>query len=183
MKKVIRILGVGLALILGGQAFGQQTSPVAGLGITRIVITRRQAAFGGASFGAAGPYEILTGTAYGELDPHAPANAGIVNVNRAPLNGKGHIEYSVDFMVLKPVDASKGSGRLIYDFVNRGRNTILRLDESGDSFTAGDAGNGFLLKHGYTLAWSGWQMDAPGAPAFSGHTSPLQSRTGSRSRA
>ena len=65
-----------------------------------------------------------------------PGNAGIVNVNRAPLNAKGHVEYSVDFLVLKPVDAKKGNGRLIYDFVNRGRNTILRLDESGDSFTA-----------------------------------------------
>ncbi len=72
----------------------------------------------------------------------------------------------MDFLVLKPVDAKKGNGRLIYDFVNRGRNTILRLDESGDSFTASDAGNAFLLKRGYTVAWSGWQFDAPSAPGF-----------------
>src|SRR5579863_10440063 len=166
MKKMIRVLGVGLALFFSGLAIAQQSAPASGLGVTRLVIAKRQIAFGGASFGNAGPYEILAGTAYGELDSGAPSNAGIVNLNRAPLNANGHVEYSMDFMVLKPVDPKKGNGELIYDFVNRGRNTILRLDESGDSFTAGDTGNGFLLKRGYTVAWSGWQADAPGGPGF-----------------
>jgi hypothetical protein len=166
MKKIIRVLGVGLALFLGGSAIAQRSAPPTGLGITRLVIAKRQIAYGGALFGSAGPYEILTGTAYGELDPRAPSNTGIVNVNRAPLNTNGHVEYSVDFMILKPVDSKKGNGKLIYDFVNRGRNTILRLDESGDSFTASDAGNGFLMSRGYTVAWSGWQMDAPGTSGF-----------------
>ncbi len=166
MKKIIRVLGMGLALFLSGSAIAQQSAPGSGLGITRLVIAKRQMAYGGASFGNAGSYEILTGTAYGELDPRAPGNTGIVNVNRAPLNATGHVEYHVDFMVLKPVDTKKGNGRLIYDFVNRGRNTILRLDESGDSFTAKDAGDGFLMSRGYTIAWSGWQMDAPGTPGF-----------------
>ena len=125
MKKIIRVLGAGLALFFCGAAFAQQSAPATGLGITRLVIAKRQIAYGGASFGSAGPYEILAGTAYGELDPRAPGNAGIVNVNRAPLNAKGHVEYSVDFMILKPVDPKKGNGRLIYDFVNRGRNTHL----------------------------------------------------------
>jgi hypothetical protein len=166
MKKTIRVFGLGLALFISGSAIAQQSAPDTGLGITRLVITKRQIAYGGASFGVAGPYEILAGTAYGELDLGAPGNKVIVNLNRAPLNAKGHVEYSVDFMVLKPVDAKKGNGRLIYDFVNRGRNTILRLDESGDSFTASDAGNGFLMSRGYTIAWSGWQMDAPGTSGF-----------------
>src|SRR5579863_2869214 len=105
MKKVICIFGAALALLFSGTAIAQQAAPATdGAGITRIVIAKRQIAFGGASFGAAGQYEILAGTAYGELDPRAPANAGIVNLNRAPLNAKGHIEYSVDFMVLKPAD-------------------------------------------------------------------------------
>ena len=86
MKKIIRVLGVGLALFFSGSAIAQQSAPANGLGITRLVIAKRQIAFGGASFGTAGPYEILTGTAYGELDPRAPGNAGIVNMNRAPLN-------------------------------------------------------------------------------------------------
>jgi Alpha/beta hydrolase domain len=166
MKRLIPILTVGLALILGAWAFAQQSAPAAGLGITRLVIAKRQIVYGGASFGSAGPYEILAGTAYGELDPHAGRNAGIINVERAPLNAGGHVEYSTDFMILKPVDAKKGNGRLIYDFVNRGRSTILRLDEGGDSFAPTGAGNGFLMQHGYTIAWSGWQADAPDAAGF-----------------
>ena len=167
MKIFTRALGLGIAFLFAGAAIAQQSAPTNGLGITYLVIAKRQVAYGGASFGTAGPYEIVAGTAYGELDPHAPGNAVIVNLNRAPVNARGHVEYRVDFMILKPVDAKKGNGRLIYDFVNRGRNTILRLDESSGSFAAAkDAGNGFLLNRGYTVAWSGWQADAPSAPGF-----------------
>jgi hypothetical protein len=165
-KARVRALGLAIAFFLGGLALAQQSAPANRAGITRFVITKRQVAFGGASFGTAGPYEVLSGTAYGELDPEAPGNAGIVNVGLAPLNARDRVEYGVDFMILKPVDAKKGNGRLIYDFVNRGRNTILRLDESGDSFAANDAGNGFLLNRGYTVAWNGWQGDLGGNPAL-----------------
>ncbi len=163
-KSMRAISGVLLALFVVGSVFAQQSPSVTG--ITRMVIAKRQAAFGGAAFGSAGAYEVVAGTAYGELDPRASGNTGIVNVNLAPLNSRGHVEYSVDFMILKPVDAKKGNGRLIYDFVNRGRNTILRLDESGDSFAPGDTGNAFLLNRGYTVAWSGWQGDLAGNPAL-----------------
>lgn len=164
LKSMRSVSGVLFAFLIVGSALAQQNPSETG--ITRVVIAKRQAAFGGKSFGNAGPYEIVAGTAYGELDPRASVNAGIVNVNLAPLNSRGHVEYSVDFMILKPIDAEKGNGRLIYDFVNRGRNTILRLDESGDSFAANDAGNAFLLKRGYTVAWSGWQGDLSGNPAL-----------------
>jgi len=166
MRKIMAILVASVALFFCASSYAQQSAPAAGTGIARIVIAKRQAVFGGASFGTAGAYEVLSGTAYGELDPRAPGNAGIVNVNLGPLNSQGRLDYSVDFMILKPVDAKKGNGRLIYDFVNRGRNTILRLDESGDSFAANDAGNGFLLNRGYTVAWSGWQGDLGGNPAM-----------------
>src|SRR5258707_6310437 len=112
MKKIICVLGVEIALFLCGSAIAQQSAPVTGLSVTRLVIAKRQIAYGGASFGSAGPYEILAGTAYGELDPNAPGNTGILNLNRAPLNAKGHVEFSMDFMILKPVDAEKGNGRL-----------------------------------------------------------------------
>ncbi len=179
MKNIIRVLGVGLALFLSGSAIAQQGAPATGLGVTRLVIAKRQIAYGGASFGSTGPYEILIGTAYGELDPHAPGNTGIVNVNRAPLNAKGHVEYSVDFMILKPVDVKKGNGRLLYDFVNRGRNTALaRLNESGDTFAANDSGNGFLMNRGYTVAWSGWQADAPNTPPLLKANVPIAMENG-----
>ncbi len=176
MKKIVGVLGVGLALFLSGSAIAQQSAPATGLGVTRLVIAKRQIAFGGASFGSAGPYEIVAGIAYGELDPFAAANIGIVNVTSAPWNNQGHVEYSMDFLILKPVDAKKGNGKLIYDFVNRGRSTILRLDESGDSFAANDAGNGFLMSRGYTIAWSGWQADLGGNPSLLSAHLPIAMR-------
>jgi hypothetical protein len=179
MKKIICVLGVEIALFLCGSAIAQQSAPVTGLGVTRLVIAKRQIAFGGASFGSAGPYEILTGTAYGEIDPRAPSNVSIVNASRAPLNAKGHVEYSVEVMILKPVDVKRGNGRLLYDFVNRGRNTALaHLNESGDTFGANDSGNGFLMNRGYTVAWSGWQADAPNTPPLLKANVPIAMENG-----
>src|SRR5216683_2272962 len=179
MKKIICVLGVEIALFLCGLATAQQSAPVTGLGVTRLVIAKRQIAFGGASFGSAGPYEILTGTAYGEIDPRAPSNVSIVNASRAPLNAKGHVEYSVDVMILKPVDVKRGNSRLLYDFVNRGRNTALaHLNESGDTFGANDSGNGFLMNRGYTVAWSGWQADAPNTPPLLKANVPIAMENG-----
>jgi hypothetical protein len=179
IRKTIHLLAVGLTLLLAGSANTQQGPSASGLGLTRLVIAKRQVVFGGASFGTAGQYELLTGTAYGELDPHAPGNAGIVNVNSAPLNARGHVEYSVDIAILKPVDTAKGNGRLLYDVVNRGKNTALvHLNDSGDTFTANDAGNGFLMKHGYTVVWSGWQADVPSNPPLLKANLPVATRNG-----
>ncbi len=178
-KKTIGIFVVGMMLSLCGAATGQQDTPADRLGLTRLVIARRQVVFGGASFGSAGQYELLTGTAYGELDPHAPGNAGIVNVNNAPLNAKGHVEYNVDIAILKPVDTAKGNGRLLYDVVNRGKNTALNhLNDSGDTFTASDTGNGFLMKRGYTVVWSGWQADIPSNSSLLKANLPVATRDG-----
>jgi len=179
MKKTICLFGVVVTLMLAGAGDTQQSSPAAGVGLTRLVIAKRQVVFGGASFGNAGQYELLSGTAYGELDPHAPANAVIVNVNNAPLNAKGHVEYNVEIAILKPVDTAKGNGRLLYDVVNRGKNTALNhLNDSGDTFTASDTGNGFLMNRGYTVVWSGWQADIPSASPLLKANLPVAMRDG-----
>jgi hypothetical protein len=165
MKRV-GALGFGIALMgcalgLAYHASGQ-SKPTSGVGITRIVIARRHPAFGGKSFGSAGPYEMLVGTAYGELDPKAPMNRGIVNLQFAPVNAKGHVEYSMDITFLKPVDINKGNGRLIYDVINRGHEKALSdLNLSEFSRTGpeevNDPATAFIMKRGYTVAWSGWE--------------------------
>jgi hypothetical protein len=179
MKNMLRFFVVVVTIALAGSAGSQQGSPSAGLGIVRLTISQRQAVFGGTSFGSVGPYELLSGTAYGELDPRAPGNSGIVNLNNAPLNTKGHVEYSVDIAILKPVDTAKGNARLIYDVLNRGRNTALsNLNESGGAFGPNDAGNAFLMRHGYTVVWSGWQADLPNNPLLLKAHLPVASRDG-----
>src|ERR1700683_5492933 len=102
-------------------AGGAMTTP-ANARITRIVIEHRDSpAYQGQSFGEAGRYEWLRGHAYGELDPKDPLNAIITDLQFAPRNARGFVEYSATFTLAKPVDLSKASGVLLYDVANRGR--------------------------------------------------------------
>jgi alpha/beta hydrolase family protein len=124
----------------------------------------------GREFGAAGAYLRVEGVARGEIDPAAPENSGIVDLDRAPRNRRGMVAYESDFFVLRPAEPARGSGVLVYDVTNRGRKVILgRLDEAaGDADTnnpktARDAGCAFTLGRGWSLVWSGWDPAAPRA--------------------
>jgi Alpha/beta hydrolase domain len=136
-----------------------------GGGVRRIEITERESpVFGGAKFGDVGAYERLHGVAYCELDPAHPLNAGIVNLDKAPRNARGNVEYQSDFRILKPLDLARGNACLVYDVPNRGNQPIMpRLNGAPEGGHPQTAGNGFLMRHGYTLVWSGWQGDvSPG---------------------
>jgi hypothetical protein len=125
----------------------------------------------GRAFGEAGRYLRIRGTAKGELDPAAPRNKAIADLDKAPRNARGLVEYETDFFILRPADPSRTNGVLVYDVTNRGRKRLLAmLDDAAedspaaanDPMTAKDAGLGFSLGRGYSLVWSGWD---PGAPA------------------
>src|SRR5205085_7579140 len=96
--------------------------------ITNIVIAKRMPVFEGATFGAVGAYEQLDGTAYGEVDPRDPLNAMIQDLELAPRNARGMVEYSMDISILKPIDMSKGNRTLLYETVNRGRKNLPFLN-------------------------------------------------------
>jgi hypothetical protein len=136
--------------------------------LTQLVITRTESpTFEGSSFGSVGQYERLVGYAKGELDPKDPLNKVIVNIDKAPRNGHDLVEYQMDVYILKPVDLKKGNGRIFYDVLNRGGKLINSYFNNAPSSAgnnphlAADAGNGFLMKEGYTLLWSGWQCTYP----------------------
>ncbi|HEX9462744.1 MAG TPA: alpha/beta hydrolase domain-containing protein [Alphaproteobacteria bacterium] len=135
--------------------------------VTRIEIQERTAFAGGATFGDTGAYEKIVGRFHGELDPSATLNTEIVDLDKAPRNARGKVEYSSDFFILKPLDMSQGNGALLYDVNNRGNKRALIQFNSGpavnDPATAEDAGNGFLMRHGFTVVWSGWLADLPAA--------------------
>ncbi len=130
--------------------------------ISRIVIERREPFANGHEFPVTGAYEKLVGKAYGEVDPKSRFNKIIVNLDKAPRNQKGMVEYWADLYILKPVDMKRGNRTLFYEVVNRG-NKGLRFNvgavRSNDPTTLSDAGDGFLMRRGYTLVWSGWQGD------------------------
>jgi hypothetical protein len=124
----------------------------------------------GAAFGNTGAYERVRGTFKGELDPSDARNKVIVNLDKAPRNAAGRVEYEADFFMLRPVEGARGNGRLVYDVTNRGRKNIhWRLMDArpatpahaNDPRTLEDAGNGLLFRMGYTIVWSGWDPDAP----------------------
>ena len=133
--------------------------------VTGLEVGTRAAVLDGQPFGAAGAYEKIAGTIYFSADPTHPLHRAITDIGLAPRNAAGRVEFSADFYVLKPVDMRKGNGRLLFDVPNRGRKVALGMFNSTprvpDPSTPADFGNGFLMRHGYTVAWVGWQHDVP----------------------
>ena len=131
--------------------------------ITRIVIKHRQPFAKGYEFPITGAYEKLVGKIYGEVDPKNRLNTVIVNLEKAPRKRRGRVEYWSDFCILKPVDMARGNGKIFYDAPNRGSKRIVSFlndaPATNDPSTLEDAGNGFLMREGYTIVWCGWQGD------------------------
>ena len=137
----------------------------------------------GAAFGAAGAYERVIGTARGEVDPEDPANRGIALIDKAPRNARGRVEYSTVIFLLRPKDAAKGNGRILYEVNNRGRKMLFGNIADGpqgvnDPKTLADVGNGFPMRLGYTIVWSGWDPDAPRANMGLALTAPVATENG-----
>src|SRR5262249_3685247 len=111
------------------------------------------------------------------VDPALPANQGIADLALAPRSAAGLVESSADFYLLKPVEPSRGNRRLLLDIPNRGRKVALGLFNSAvrvpDPTTAADFGNGLLMRHGYTVAWCGWQHDVPRQDGLMALTVPV----------
>ncbi len=123
----------------------------------RLEITARVPAYNGRIFGARGAYETITGVAHMRIDPHARANRGIVDLERAPRARDGLVEYAIDFAILRPIDPSKARRIMIYEVVNRGMRLMPMM--MGGGTNPADAGDGLLQNAGFTLVASGWQGD------------------------
>jgi hypothetical protein len=122
----------------------------------------------GAPFGEVGAYERVIAKAKGAVDPTDSANKGIALIDKAPRNANGKVEYATDIFILRPTDFARGNGRILYEVNNRGRKMLFGNIADGpqgvnDPKTADDVGNGFPLRRGYTIVWSGWDPDAPRA--------------------
>jgi hypothetical protein len=133
------------------------------MAVVALEIQTREPVLGGAPFGAAGAYEKVTGIVRLAVDPALPVHAAIADLDRAPRSAAGLVEAWADFYLLRPLGG--GNRRLLLDVPNRGRKMALALfnsvARSNDPSTAADFGNGFLLRHGWTVAWVGWQHDVP----------------------
>jgi len=131
--------------------------------VIRFVVEQRRPLADGMSFGTAGSYERLDGTAYFEVDPKDPRNAVIVNLDRAPRNARGMVEFSSPFVILTPVDLAKGNHKIFYAINNRGNQQAISYFNFGrggnNPLTGADVGDGFLMRLGYTIVDAGWEGD------------------------
>lgn len=133
--------------------------------VVRIDVETRSAVADGKSYGLAGPYERLAGRIYFAVDPMNPANRVIRDIDFAPTNDAGLVEFSSDFYLLKPVDANAGNGTVFVDVMNRGGKRALGYfnlsPPSLAPVTEVDLGDGFLMNEGFSVLYVGWQFDAP----------------------
>jgi hypothetical protein len=133
--------------------------------VVRIDVTSRADIAGGKAFGAIGPYEKLVGRIYFEVDPSLSPNKIITDIDKAPRNARGRVEFSSDFFLLKPKQIERGNGTLLYEVSNRGGKGMLAFYNQAagslDPTTDAQMGDGFLMSQGFTLLWVGWQFDVP----------------------
>ncbi len=161
-------------MVLGGLLLALPAPP-ADARVVRIEVERTTPYAGGQEFGDAGAFERLDGTVHMEVDPHDPLNAVIVNLDRAPRNERGLVEFSAPFFIIKPVDMARGNQKLLYGINNRG-NAIELGFQTFPSLPFGadpESGDGLFFRLGYTLVDAGWAGDIVTTPTRLGANLPL----------
>ena len=135
------------------------------MALTRLEIVRREPFADGRGFGMAGPYERIDAVAHYAVDPDHPANAGIVDLDRAERDPDGAVRFSGDATFLVPVDPGRSNRALLFEVPNRGNRLAMRSFNQApfdlmptDEIPVGDA---FLFERGWCIAWCGWQWDVP----------------------
>src|SRR5215510_444255 len=160
---------------------------------TRFEVIMRRPLAGGAPFrgadGDVGPYEELKGRLHFAIDPLHAANRRITDVELAPRNTAGRVEWWSDVSILLPVNRARCSGRVLLDVVNRG-NTVAVPNfnrATRPAFVPGadpnppiDVGDGFLMKRGWVVISCGWQGDLPRVPGLIGMQTPEALDAGGR---
>jgi hypothetical protein len=118
-------------------------------------------------------YERIVGRVRFGANPKLSANRLIRDIDLAPVNHAGEVEFTADFFILRPLDPAKSNGSVLFEVSNRGGKGMLnRFDfarSSPDPKSADDFGDHWLLDQGYTLTWLGWEWDIPESAKTSLH--------------
>jgi hypothetical protein len=152
------------------------------MAVVALEVKTRQALAGGRDFGDVGRYAQLDGTAHFAVDPAHPLNRVITDIDLAPRDGDGLVHFAADVRILTPEDPRRGNHRLLFDVPNRGNRLALptfnRVKRPINPSAPTDAGDGFLMRHGYTIVWCGWQHDVPAVDGLLRITVPEAQREG-----
>jgi hypothetical protein len=125
-------------------------------------------------------YEKLTGKLWFADAPDTAANRRIVDIALAPRT-KGLVVSSADVVILAPADRSRANGAAVIDIPNRGGATALALNRgrfSRDPARPDELGDGFLMRHGFSVVAIGWQFDVPHEPGLLGLSAPVATQGG-----
>ena len=107
-------------------------------------------------------YERITGRAWFAVDPSLAANRKVVDLDKAPRNAEGLVEFSGDLYMMRPKTAAAANGSILFEVSNRGGRGMLNMFDRASA--GNELGDRFLLDRGYTLVWLGWQFDVPDRP-------------------
>ena len=125
--------------------------------VVRFEVKKRETFANGQSFGTVGPYERIIGTVHYAIHPDNPRNRPIVDLQYAPRNAAGLVAFEADLFILAPKNLAKANGAALYDVNNRGNKLAIRFFNDGPGGNdPQDGGNGYLMREGYTIIWSGW---------------------------
>lgn len=146
------------------------------MAVTRLEIRSRRPYADGQAFGEVGPYERFDGTIQFAVDPADAANRAIVDLDKAARDAEGRVRFWADFCLLQPANPLRGNRRLLFEVLNRGRKLVPRHFNRADPqpvpTEAIYPGDGFLMRHGWTIAWCGWQWDIVRNAALMGLEAP-----------
>ncbi len=100
-------------------------------------------------------YVQMIGKVYFAVDPKDPKNAVVADIDKAPRNADGKVEFTADLLTMWP-KVGDGNNVALVDVVNRGSTTAFRLNRTAGQNLVGD---GFLLKQGFMIICIGWEFD------------------------
>lgn len=137
------------------------------MGVVEVEIVRQAGVAGEASKGPAGPYKMMDLRVTYTADPKHPQNAVITDIDLAPRNKQGLVEFVGDVRIFRPINQDRSAGKLLIDVVNRGNAVALGMmnlavrGAGGNISGAPDLGDGFMMRNGFTVVQIGWQCDVP----------------------
>jgi hypothetical protein len=134
-KSCVAVASVGLVLVASESRAE----------VTRVEILSRADVSGRSNI------EQITGRAYFAVDPRHERNKLIVDLDKAPRNSTGDVEFSADFSIRRPKSGNHPA--IVVEVVNRGAPLALRA-----------IGEDFLLDHGMSTVAIGWQFDLSSGP-------------------